>query len=90
VLYEDETILWRLALPRAGWWRRAQRCRLPTRPLSQSQITGEESRKRPAWVRYHSWSRVTSGVLRSVIGAVQSGTSKVFYRTYAKSGFGGR
>src|SRR5712691_7385415 len=25
VLYEDETILWRFALPRAGWWRRAQR-----------------------------------------------------------------
>ena len=36
VLYEDETILWRFALPRAGWWRNAQRARLPTRPLSQS------------------------------------------------------
>ena len=29
LLYEDETILWRFALPRAGWWRTAQRARLP-------------------------------------------------------------
>ena len=78
VLYEDETILWRFALPRAGWWRTAQRARLSTRPLSQSQIKREESLKRQAWVRYRSWSRVTSGVLLSVLGAVQYGTSKVF------------
>jgi hypothetical protein len=51
VLYADETILWRFALPRAGWWHKAQRARLPTRPLSQSQITREESRKRQAWVQ---------------------------------------
>jgi transposase len=38
LLYEDETIVWRFALPRLGWWRRAQRYRLPTRPLSQGQI----------------------------------------------------
>jgi hypothetical protein len=49
VLYEDETILWRFALPRAGWWRKAHRARLPTRPLSQSQITRDESLKRQAW-----------------------------------------
>ena len=79
VLYEDDTILWRFAMLRAGWWRTAQRARLPTRPLSQSQITREESLKRQAWVRHRSWSRVTSGVLLSVIGAVQYGTSKVFY-----------
>jgi DDE superfamily endonuclease len=78
LLYADETILWRFALPRAGWWRKAQRARLPIRPLSQSQITREEVRKRQAWVRYRSWSRVTRGVLLSVIGAVQYGTSKVF------------
>jgi hypothetical protein len=36
LLYEDETILWRFALPRLGWWRRAQRARLPTRPLRVS------------------------------------------------------
>src|SRR6266705_1382761 len=36
LLYEDETILWRFALPRAGWWRNVQRYRLPTRPLSHS------------------------------------------------------
>ena len=55
-----------------------QRARLPTRPLSQSQIKREESLKRQAWRGYRSWSRVTSGVLLSVIGAVQYGTSKVF------------
>jgi transposase len=80
LLYEDETILWRFALPRAGWWRKAQRARLPIRPLSQSQIKRDESLKRQAWVRYRAWSRVTSGVLLSVIGAVQYGTSKVFYK----------
>jgi len=79
LLYEDETVLWRFALPRAGWWRKAQRARLPIRPLSQSQIKRDESLKRHAWGRYRSWSRVTSGVLLSVIGAVQYGTSKVFY-----------
>jgi predicted ATPase len=52
-LSEDEIILWRLALPRAGWWRKAPRDRLPTRLLTQSQIKGEESRKRQAqlWQR---------------------------------------
>jgi hypothetical protein len=29
-------------------------------------------------VQYRSWSRITSGVLLSVLGAVQYGTSKVF------------
>src|SRR5499433_3615577 len=80
LLYEDETILWRFALPRLGWWRRAQRPRLPTRPLSPSQIKRDESLKRQAWVRHRSWSRVTSGVLLSVLGAVPYGTSKVFYK----------
>jgi hypothetical protein len=76
VLYADETILWRFALPRAGWWRTAQRTRLPPRPLSQS--TREESLKRHAWVQDRAWSHLTSGVLLSVIGAVHDGTSKVF------------
>ena len=80
LLYEDETVLWRFALPRAGWWRKAQRARLPIRPLSQSQIKREEALKRQAWGHHRSWSRVTSGVLLSVIGAVQYGTSKVFYK----------
>jgi len=78
VLDEDATILWRFALPRAGWWRKAQRAGLPTRPLSQSQIKRDEHLKRQAWVRYRSWSRVTSGVLLRVLGAVQYGTSKGF------------
>jgi transposase len=80
LLYADETILWRFALPRAGWWRKAQRSRLRTRRLSQRQITHEESLKRDAWRHYRSWSRITSGVLLSIIGAVQYGTSKVFYK----------
>jgi len=81
LLYGDETVLWRFALPRAGWWRsKAQRFRLPTRPLSPSQIKREEYLKRQAWTRYRSWSRVTSGVLLNIIGAVQYGTSKVFYK----------
>src|SRR2546427_1162835 len=80
LLYEDETVLWRFALPLPGWWRKAQRARLPTRPLSPSQIKRDEGLKRQAWVRYRSWSRVTSGVLLSVIGAVQYGTAKVFYK----------
>ncbi len=78
VLYADETLLWRFALPRAGWWRKTQRARLPTRPLSPSQIKREESLKRQAWVRSRSWSRITSGVLLNVIGAVHYGTSPVF------------
>src|SRR5215216_1289585 len=80
LLYADETILWRFALPRAGWWHTAQRARLPIRPLSQSQIKREEARKRQAWRGYRSWSRVTSGGVLSVMGAVQYGTSKVFYK----------
>jgi hypothetical protein len=68
---------WLLTL--AGWWRKALCPRLPTRPLSQSQITREETLKRQAWVRHRSWDRITNGVLLSVIGAVQYGTSKVFY-----------
>jgi hypothetical protein len=78
LLYEDETILWRFALPRAGWWRKAQRARLPTRPLSHSQIKRDEGLKRHAWLQYRAWSRITSGVLLSVIGAVQYGTTTVF------------
>jgi hypothetical protein len=78
VLYADATILWRLALPRAGWWRTAQRARLPLRPLSQSQSKRAEALKRQAWGQDRSWSRVTRGVLLSVIGAVHYGTSKVF------------
>jgi transposase len=57
-----------------------QRARLATRPLSQSQIKREEALKRQAWGQYRSWSRITSGVLLSVIGAVQYGTSRVIYK----------
>jgi transposase len=80
LLYQDETVLWRFALPRCGWWRRPQRYRLPIRPVSQSHINAQERLKRQAWQQYHSWSRITSGVLLDVIGAVQYGTSRVFYK----------
>ena len=80
LLYQDETVLWRFALPRRGWWRRAQRYRLPTRPLTQRQINAQERLKRDAWKPYRSWSRITSGVWLDVIGAVQYGTSRVFYK----------
>jgi transposase len=76
--YEDETILWRFALPRLGWWRRAPRARLPTRPLSHCQIKRAESLKRQTWLQSRAWSRIPSGVVRSVIGVVQDGTAKVF------------
>jgi DDE superfamily endonuclease len=75
---EDAPILWRFALPRVGWGRRAQRYRLPPRPWSQSQLNRDASLKRQAWLRYRSWSRITSGVVLSVLGAVQYGTSKGF------------
>jgi DDE superfamily endonuclease len=80
LLYEDETLLWRFALPRRGWWRRAQRYRLPTRPLSPSRIKHEEALKRQAWQQYRAWRRITSGVLLNVIGAVQYGTARIFYK----------
>ena len=79
VLYADDTLLWRFALPRAGWWHTAPRARLPLRPLRPRQSKRDEARKRQAWLPYRPWSRMTSGVLRSGMGAVQSGTAQVFY-----------
>ena len=78
MLYAAETIVWRFALPRPGWWRRVQRPRLPTRPLSPSHIKREESGTRQAWLQYRPWSRITSGGLLNGIGAVHYGTAKVF------------
>jgi hypothetical protein len=78
LLSEDATGLWRLALPRAGWWRKAHRARLPSRPRSQSQSKRDARLKRHAWGRSRSWSRVTSGVGLRVIGAVPDGTAKGF------------
>ncbi len=48
--------------------------------MSQSHLKRDESLKRQAWLRSRSWSRITSGVLLSVIGAGQYGTAKVFYK----------
>jgi hypothetical protein len=80
LLYEDETVVWRFALPRRGWWRRGRRYRLPLRPLSANQIQQQEALKRQAWTTSRTWSRISSGVLMHVIGAVQYGTSRVFYK----------
>lgn len=77
-LDEDATRLWRVALPRLGWWRRAQRFRLPLRPLRHGQIKRDEALKRQAGGRYRPWSRLTHRGWRSVVGAVQYGTSGVF------------
>jgi DDE superfamily endonuclease len=49
-------------------------------PLTRGQLKHEEALKRDAWRRSRSWNRSTSGVLLSIIGAVQYGTSKVFYK----------
>ena len=48
--------------------------------MSQSQINAQERLKRQEWLKYRSWSYITSGVLLDVIGAVQYGTSRVFYK----------
>jgi hypothetical protein len=62
VLSADDTLLWRLARPRAGWWRTAQRARVPTRPLRPSHSKRDESCTRQAWWQYRTWSRRTRGV----------------------------
>jgi hypothetical protein len=80
LLYADETVVWRFALLHRGWSRRTQRYRLPTRPRSPSQIKREEALKRQGWTQHRAWSRISSGVLLHVIGAVQYGTSNVFYK----------
>jgi hypothetical protein len=80
LLYEDEPVVWRFALPRRGWWRRGQRYRLPLRPLRAGPIKHQEALKRQTWKTYRPWSRISRGVLMQVIGAVQYGTSRVFYK----------
>src|SRR6266852_5095710 len=61
-------------------WPRCAACALLKTSKQFSQIKRDEGRKRQAWLPYRSWSRMTSGVLLSVIGAVPYGTSKVFYK----------
>ena len=48
--------------------------------MSQSHINAQERLKRQTWLHYRSGSRISSGVLLDVIGAVQYGTSRVFYK----------
>jgi hypothetical protein len=78
--YEEATLLWRFALPRAGWWRTANRSRLPTGGLSPRQLKHQEALKRLAWQQHRSWVRIRSGVLLSVVGAVQYGTNRGFWK----------
>jgi hypothetical protein len=39
LLYEDKTIIWHFALPRAGWWRKAQLAPVHTAAESASDQT---------------------------------------------------
>jgi hypothetical protein len=78
LLYADETVVWRCALLHRGWSRRLQRYRLPTHPLSPNRIKRAEALKRQVWTQHRAWSRISSGVLLQVIGAVQYGTSQGF------------
>jgi len=73
-------VLWRFALPRTGWWHQPTRYRLPLRPLTRSQLNRTEAGKRHAWQQHRSWGRITDGVFLTLMGAVQYGTSKVFYK----------
>jgi hypothetical protein len=50
------------------WKKREHYLCSTTRPLSQRPINHEEALKRDAWRRYRSWSRITSGVVRSILG----------------------
>jgi len=76
LLYEDETILWRFALPRAGWWRKVQRARLPLRPLSQSQINARNP-STPGVVAVSHVEPYDERRTAQCHGAVQYGTAKV-------------
>ncbi len=60
----------------------ALRSALSLAPLPPEVEPNQTSRtlKRQAGTTYRTWSRITSGVLLSVIGAVQYGTSRVFYK----------
>lgn len=71
-------MLWRFALPRAGWWHQGTRYRLPLRPLPRSQLKRAEACQRQAWHQHHTWDRLKDGVLRTLMGAVPYGTSQVF------------
>src|SRR5262249_32777754 len=68
VLYADATVLWRFALPRASWWRTAQRACLPIRSLRPSQSKREAARKRQAGGPSRSWSRAPAACGSASLG----------------------
>jgi hypothetical protein len=71
---EAESMLWRSALPRGGWRRKAPRDRLQTRLLTQRQITGEERRTRPARLWQRQGQRTAArGLLAPVHGWFSEG-----------------
>jgi transposase len=80
LLFEDETTVWRFALPRAGWWYKDQRFRVNDLRLPKIAVKNQEKKKRQEWCQYRSWSRVTCGVLLCVVGIVQYLTSKVLFK----------
>lgn len=83
LLYQDETIVWRFAIPRSGWWYKKERARIDELKENHSRIRKEEREKREAWKQYRRWDKIKSGVLLCIIGAVEYLTSKFLYKTVA-------
>lgn len=83
-MFEDETVMWRQALPRAGWWMKKKRARLPQ--VEKNGIKKAEKEKREAWNKQQSWSVVKTGVLMYVIASVVYGTNELIYSIVAHFG----
>lgn len=78
LLFEDETVLWRFPLPRAGWWVKETRARIPQ--PEKGMIKREEKQKRAQWEEQQSWSAITTGVLMYLVGAVLYGSHEVIFK----------
>jgi len=80
LLFEDETVLWRFALPRKGWWIKKVRKRIPDLKSTKNQIKKEEKEKRESWKKQRSWSVISKGVLLYVIACVHYLSSKMVFK----------
>jgi putative transposase len=80
LLFEDETIVWRFALPRAGWWYKDKRYRINDLKDNRKNIKQQECEKRQQWKEHRSWSHITCGVLLCVIGTIQYLTSRALFK----------
>ena len=83
LLFEDETVMWRFALPRRGWFKREKRATIKTDKPKQSEIKKQESLKREQWKEHRKFSQISTGVLLYVIGAVCYSTNQVFSNVVA-------